>query len=396
LHVTPTWPDAWGLVENEVGMTENPAIKRSIRERMQATGEKYTTARRAVLQSGPQLRPAPASYARPTVITRFLGCVVRELEQRNARGAAVNTWKVAARFEPPGRAWQDEAEAQRLLLLADRIARKWVPATAAALRQNGLSELANFPRIAAARDAADATERLGGLRQLINQVGSGPGPASPQAVGKALAEMQLALRHTGRLDHRITETAVVMVPHAAKGLVGAFFADASIEGIPAETAATVAVLDSLDEEHVFGWGQTAPERTIRGDAIHRALVESLVNTLSRGGQVTNAVGARSLPEPPLVGRYRPDVSGRDADGQGFIGVAKLGPELLDIRTQEQLRDFSTFAPDGHRVAFHLAVPQGWRARAGRAIRQAGAEVDSSVSIHEVSGTDGGATPPDSG
>jgi hypothetical protein len=53
----------------------------------------------------------------------------------------------------------------------------------------------------------------------------------------------------------------------------------------------------------------------------------------------------TLARPPKVGRHRPDLVGKTSTGAISLGDAKLGPELTEEHTQEQLEDFLTFAPD---------------------------------------------------
>src|SRR4051794_30374593 len=95
--------------------------------------------------------------------------------------------------------------------------------------------------------------RVGSLREQIASLPRGPQAATPEAVSSALASLQAALRHIGRATTDDPHaTAVVAVPHAARGLVLAVFEGAPFEdGIPGETAATVAAMDALDRDEVF-------------------------------------------------------------------------------------------------------------------------------------------------
>lgn len=69
------------------------------------------------------------------------------------------------------------------------------------------------------------------------------------------------------------------------------------------------------------------------------------------------------------------------DGALFLGEAKLGPELTEPHTQEQLADFLAFSPDVERVIVHLGVPTGWRDQAQTAARAAAGSIDNLV-VHE--------------
>jgi hypothetical protein len=181
-------------------------------------------------------------------------------------------------------------------------------------------------------------------------------------------------------------TAVTAVPHAAHGLVACFEQGASFpDGIPGETRATVAVLDGLDDERTTPWGTRGQERTAHESDLHRMLVRSLMSTLAMdSGEITHADDAGTLPMPLAVGRHRPDLAGRSPTGGLFLGEAKLGPELFDEHSQEQLADLLGFAPDGDPVAVHLVVPAGWREEAERAARQAAGSTENLV-VHEVGG-----------
>jgi hypothetical protein len=217
----------------------------------------------------------------------------------------------------------------------------------------------------------------------------------PADVAAALAEIELALRRAAEVEEKgAAATAVVMLPHAARGLILTFFAGAGMEGLPTETATVVRILDALDDELRAEWGENAMERTAAGSRVHRTLVESLASTLAgRSGTLTHADGLGTLPEPPRVGRHQPDLAGRAPDGSAFIGEAKLGPELFDIHSQEQLADFSTYAPDGERCALHLIVPAGWRDAGERAMITAAGRMYDAVTIHELGGIPGAPLPP---
>jgi hypothetical protein len=333
----------------------------------------------------------------PTVINRFVSAVVAGLAERDCPGAAEAVFSSAATLEPGGRYGQIELEHQRLLLLADRAARKWVPAAVATQRDPDLELLAaGWPRVARPADAADAAERLGGLRGVLAGHRPGPGAVAPAEMASALAPVQAALRHVGQSAEDPRAAAVVAVPQFAKGLVDLFLGDVGFgsDGIPGETAATVAVLDARDERQAqsHGYGTPGMERTAGESDLHRTLVSLLVSHLAQGsGEVTHAESG-TLPQPPRVERHRPDVAGRGLGGGVFIGEAKTGPDLFHEHTQEQLEDFSTYRLDGERVAFHLMVPGGWRGEAERAIRHAGGEVDDFVVVYEVANVPGATAP----
>lgn len=327
--------------------------------------------------------------ASATVIERFLTDVVRGLREREADGAAERTWAASAIFEPRGRAGVTADEQRRLLLLADRAVHRWVPATVAAIRDDGLVEVARQQQaVREQRDAAEAAQRLGALRDLLRRLPSGPRPVNPDQVATALASLQLMLRHIANGEpSRPDMTAATAVSYGARGLiacyfdVGAYFAD----GMPGEVRETVTVLDSLGADQTVSWGAPPNERTPTESDLHRTLVQSLMSTLSRdGGEITHAANSSTLPAPPRVGRHRPEFAGRTLTGGLFLGEAKIGPELFDDYTQEQFADFLAFQPDGERVALHLNVPAGWRSEATRAAREAAGSVDTLV-VHEVAG-----------
>jgi hypothetical protein len=108
-------------------------------------------------------------------------------------------------------------------------------------------------------------------------------------------------------------------------------------------------------------------------AQHRALVRGLVNWMkSQGVSVSNAAGGLALPDPRRIGRHEPDALGKK-DAVTWIGEAKVGTDLYDPHSQEQLRDFSrrVMTKSGKRCPFVLCVPKGWEQEARKAVRQAG-------------------------
>lgn len=323
----------------------------------------------------------------PTIIARFLAEVDAELRRDGAAGAAEHTWRAAAIFEPRGRVARSDAEQQRLLLLADRAARHWTPLTVATLRDDGLNEVARQQRRVRDRsDAALAAQHVGALRDLLRDQPNGFLSTTPAGAATALAPLQTMLRRVAEGDPARPEiTAVTAVPQAAKGLVACFAqAPAFVDGIPGETRATVAILDALDDERATSWGSPGQERTAHESDLHRSLVRSLMSTLTvQLGQITHA-DEGTLPLSLTVGRHRPDLAGSTATGDLFLGEAKLGPELFEDHTQEQLADFLDYAPDGIPVALHLIVPAGWRTTAEAAARQAGGATNRLI-VHELRG-----------
>jgi len=320
-----------------------------------------------------------------------------DLRHHDWDGAAEHMWRAAAIFEPEGRAARSDAEQQRLLLLADRAARHWTAMTIATLRDEGLNEIAHQqPPVRDPGAAASAAKHIGGLRDLLRGRRHGPRATTATSVASALAPLQKMLRQVGEGDPTRPEiTAVTAVPNAAKGLVACFAqAPAFTDGIPGETRAMVAILDALDDERTASWGTRAQERTAHESDLHRLLVRSLISKLATHlGQITHADDG-ALPLPLTVGRHRPDLAGRTASGDLFLGEAKLGPELFEDHTQEQLADFLGYEPDGIPVPLHLIVPAGWRTTAEAAAQQAGGTIDRLV-VHEVDGLPGAPPPPSS-
>jgi len=329
----------------------------------------------------------------PTIIARFLAEVDATLRRDGAAGAAEHTWRAAAIFEPSERVTCRYAEQQRLMLLAGRAARHWTSLTVATLRDDGLNEIAGQqPPVRDPSDVASAAQRLGELRDLLR---GQPNDSSAASVAKALAPLQAMLRQVAEGDPaRPESTAVTAVPQAAHGLVACFAqAPAFADGLPGETRATIAILDALDDEHAASWGTRAQERTASESDLHRSLVRSLMSTLARQhGPITHAEDG-TLPLPLTVGRHRPDLAGHSATGDLFLGEAKLGPELFEDHTQEQLADFLDYSPDGIPVALHLIVPAGWRSTAEAAAQQAGGATDRLV-VHELSGLPGAPLAPE--
>lgn len=326
----------------------------------------------------------------PTVIARFLAEVDAELRRHGAAGAA-----------------EHMASRRGLRTLVTRGATRRRAAAAAVARRSGCAQLdaaddrdsarRRAKRVlpptlpgGAPRDAQTAAGQIGGLRDLLRQRPTGALAATPTGVAGALASVQLMLRHIADGDPtRPDTTAVIAVPHAARGLVACFQQGASFpDGIPGETRATVAVLDGLDDERTIPWGARGQERTAHQSDLHRTLVRSLISALAMDrGEVTHADDAGTLPVPRAVGRHRPDLAGRSPAGELFLGEAKVGPELFDDHSQEQLADFIGFAADGDPVAVHLVVPEGWREEAERAARQAAGSTTNLV-VPEVGGLPG--------
>ena len=128
--------------------------------------------------------------------------------------------------------------------------------------------------------------------------------------------------------------------------------------------------------------------------LHHSLVSSLVSHLATANcEVTHAAGVGTLDDPPRVGRHEPDVLAESA-GQMIIGEAKVGPDLEQPTSREQLADFSTqIGPNGERATFWLCVPEGWRELAHQAIRDAGGELHERVDVLTVKGLPDAPAPP---
>jgi hypothetical protein len=317
-----------------------------------------------------------------TVINRFVEEVIAELHRRGADPVGRRVYEVAATFEPTARATRAEAEDRRLLLLADRAARTWVPTTLQSLSGSGLVEIARQqPPVRSAQDAAEAAGRLREIRGQLRRAPASPGAAQPGDIAAALMPLQKLLAGVG--EGRGAVAGAQTIGWAAAGLVSCFFASGSFaESLPGEVRATTAVLDALDDERTASWGTAASERTAHESGTHASLVAMLVSELAMcNGEVMRADGVGTLPEPHPVGRHRPDVAGRMPGGELFLGEAKLGPELTETHTQEQLSDFLGFSPDGERVLLHLAVPVGWRNAAETTARAAAGSIENLV-VHE--------------
>ena len=330
----------------------------------------------------------------PTVIAAFREAINSELSQRNAIGAAEKALAAATVFEPQGRSGDTESEQARLFLLADRAANRWAPLAIATLRNCDLSAvLAGGTPIVTRHDAAVAGASLQQARDDLTRLTPGSLAAKPGAVSDALASLQALLDSLSADVSPIpTKIAGAVVSNAARGLVDCAYLGAAFDGITGEVRETVAVLDALDRERIAPWGTRPLERTASESDLHRELVSVLMSQLAlQEGQITHADGAGTLPQPPTIGRHRPDLAGVTAAGDLFLGEAKLGPELFEDHTQEQLSDFLRYERDGTPVVLHLIVPTGWRDRAEEASRYAVGATDQLV-IHEVGPLTGASTP----
>ena len=332
----------------------------------------------------------------PTVIARFLNALDFSLNERGAQGAARRVFGAAATFEPVERSADHDSEQERLLLLARRVSARWVPAC---LEAPGDAEVPGLPvaQLPVIRERADAdlaAQAIGELRaQLRGQGRIGPRRVDSAELVTALALAQGYLRDVSRGDPtRPQDTAVTAVPKAAGFLVSIFFLGAAFkDDLPGEARATVDGLDRLDDEAELSWGSPANERIARESDLHRDLVADLVSELAkRVGEVIEADGVGTLPEPRRVGRHQPDAVARSTAGEPHLGEAKLGPELGDAHTQEQLADFLDWAAQNGST-LHLIVPSGWRAQAEEAARQAADTVDNLVVI-ELEGLVGAPQP----
>jgi hypothetical protein len=317
-----------------------------------------------------------------------------ELKARGAVGAAQHMLEAADTLEPVGRAAREGDEYERLLRLADRAVRRWIPLAVATLGQRRPDVPVPMSRIRSAADASAAAQQVGGLREILRKRRSTPTAAQPVAVAAALAQIQTGLRHVASAPPGLASSeAHLAVAHFGRGLVGCFYLGARFaDGITGEVAATVRRLESGLESDQDPLTQ-GRERTASESALHRELIRCLMSELARTvGEITHADDG-TLPRPPKVGRHRPDLVGRSPDGSPFIGEAERGPELFDPHTLEQLADFATHAPDAEPTSFHLIVPTGWRGEAVRALAQAAGSVGAHIVIHEVSGLSGAPSPP---
>lgn len=109
--------------------------------------------------------------------------------------------------------------------------------------------------------------------------------------------------------------------------------------------------------------ETARHRHLAGLGIKRATLD--------GAAITHAAGQPGYPRPRRVGRHIPDARGYTLTRDVRV-EAKLGPELFNRHTQEQLRDFTRVrAADGRVPRLYLAVPAGRRDEAVRTVWEAG-------------------------
>jgi hypothetical protein len=238
--------------------------------------------------------------------------------------------------------------------------------------------------VRAAHDAADAAGRLQEIRAQVRRAPANACAAQPEYIGAALATIQELLAAIGEGRGAAAEAQDARaIGWAARGLVACFYASGTFaDGLPAEVRATTTVLDALDDQRTASWGTRSTERTVHESSAHGALVAMLVSTLAMSdGEVTHADGGGTLPRPHPVGRHRPDVLGQMPGGDLFLAEAKLGPELHDAHTQEQLADFLGFSPDGQRVILHLGIPVAWRGEAERAAGAAAGSIENLV-VHE--------------
>lgn len=117
-------------------------------------------------------------------------------------------------------------------------------------------------------------------------------------------------------------------------------------------------------------------------AKHRALVRDLVSWMRRKGlSVTSAAGGLALPDPRKIGRHEPDALAKQ-NGVTCIGEAKVGTDLYDEHSQEQLRDFSrrVMTKSGKPCPFILCVPKGWEQEGRKAVRDAGGSTKNLIVI----------------
>jgi hypothetical protein len=119
--------------------------------------------------------------------------------------------------------------------------------------------------------------------------------------------------------------------------------------------------------------------------LHGDLVAALLSYLAgTEGAVMHVVGHPGYPDPPRIGRYKPDLYLVSPDGRSIIGEAKTGPDLSEDVSREQLADFSTHRDDdGEHAAFWLCVPKGWKAQALAAIGEAGGETHRKGDVLEL-------------
>lgn len=220
-----------------------------------------------------------------TVINRFVEEVVAELQRRGADPVARRVYEVAAVLEPTDRGSRTDAEDRRLVLLADRAARRWVATTLRALPGSALVEIAaQQPAVRSAADAADAAARLRAIRAQLRRAPVSAGAAQPADIEAALAPVQKLLAAVGEGRTAAAEAQEARaIGWAARGLVACFYASGTFpDGLPGEVRATTTILDTLDDERAASWGAQPSERTAHESGTHTALVAMLVSTLATG------------------------------------------------------------------------------------------------------------------
>jgi hypothetical protein len=124
-------------------------------------------------------------------------------------------------------------------------------------------------------------------------------------------------------------------------------------------------------------------------AQHAGLVMGLRDVVEAAGFVVTALDQAGWRQPPSLRGYRPDLIARHLGVRNWIiGEAKIGPDLYEQRSLEQLWAFShvlvaTSQPVYAR--FVLAVPGPWIGRAWRALAQANARFGNTAVIGDAIG-----------
>lgn len=106
---------------------------------------------------------------------------------------------------------------------------------------------------------------------------------------------------------------------------------------------------------------------------HKERVAAMVEWMKQQGTtVTHAAGGSSLPDPYSIERHEPDALAMK-DSVLWVGEGKIGTDLYDATSQEQLADFSKLAMTDSKkpCPFILCVPKGYEGEARKAVLDAG-------------------------
>ncbi|HPA46184.1 MAG TPA: hypothetical protein PLG59_01290 [bacterium] len=119
------------------------------------------------------------------------------------------------------------------------------------------------------------------------------------------------------------------------------------------------------------------------DLKKRSMLKNLVGELKKEGiQVTHA-SAEGFEAPYSIGRHRPDIIGTYPNGQGVVGIVRLGgSDITSGAGRQEIKDMSTrISQKTHKVIpLYIAIPATATQELMRVLKEIGLDKKDNIRV----------------